>query len=240
MKDQLFQNAVVSAGSFEFDQSVTDVFADMIQRSVPGYQSVIELTGLLGQQFITENSNCYDLGCSLGASLISMIKGASKPAHYYGIDNSLPMIESCNESMRKLLTESQLDSTRILHQAIEQTTIENASLVALNFTLQFIEKQNRESVISNIYQGLNNGGALILSEKIINDDNDNLITPLYEQYKIAKGYSELEVAKKREALVDILVPESIESHRQRLLNSGFKQVFVWFQCFNFSSMLAIK
>jgi len=54
------------------------------------------------------------------------------------------------------------------------------------------------------------------------------------------GYSKLEISQKRAALENVLLPETLEAHRSRLDTIGFDAVDVWFQCFNFASMVAFK
>lgn len=46
----------------------------------------------------------------------------------------------------------------------------DASFIVLNFTLQFIERQARQAIISSLYDALVPGGVLILSEKCREDD----------------------------------------------------------------------
>jgi len=112
----------------------------------------------------------------------------------------------------------------------------------LNFTLQFIPLAERQALIDSIYQGLVPGGVLIVSEKICFDDphHQQLMTELHHNFKKANGYSELEIAQKRTALENVLIPETLQKHKQRFLNAGFNHVDLWFQCFNFASMLALK
>ncbi|NNC54706.1 MAG: carboxy-S-adenosyl-L-methionine synthase CmoA, partial [Pseudomonadales bacterium] len=125
---------------------------------------------------------------------------------------------------------------------INNTEIYDASVVVLNYTLQFVPAEMRSALLSKVYNGMREGGALVLSEKIAlgHRDDDALFTRLHHRFKKANGYSDLEVSQKREALENVLVPESIQQHRERLLGCGFRRVETWFQCFNFASMIAIK
>lgn len=125
---------------------------------------------------------------------------------------------------------------------IQSLTLENASMAVLNFTLQFVPLSQRLSVLEQIYKGLNPGGVLILSEKVVFDDepHNELMIELHHNFKRANGYSDLEIAQKRSALEQVLLPESLATHRSRLRHAGFSSVDVWFQCFNFASLIAIK
>ena len=112
----------------------------------------------------------------------------------------------------------------------------------MNFTLQFIPLVERKDILAKIYNGLNKGGCLILSEKLAfaDIDENEMQIDLHHAFKKSNGYSDLEIAQKRSALENVLIPETKEMHVQRLKETGFIQVFPWFQCFNFSSFIAIK
>lgn len=237
MKDELFKTALVSPGSFQFDEAVAQVFDDMIRRSVPGYESIILLSGLLANRFVKPNTHCYDLGCSLGAGLLAMQQRTATKAVFIGVDNSAPMINKCRQSIAALPPE-QRQLFQLRQEDISDTSISNASLVALNFTLQFIQSRQRGDLLKKIYLGLNPGGALILSEKIAVDSE--LLPSLYEAFKCAQGYDQIEISNKRTALEKVLIPDSLDSHQKQLRQAGFNQPAVWFQCFNFCSILAVK
>jgi tRNA (cmo5U34)-methyltransferase len=125
---------------------------------------------------------------------------------------------------------------------IDAIDITNASIVVLNFTLQFIPLEQRQTIIQSIYDGLLPGGILLLSEKVMFEDepHQQLLTDLYHNFKRNNGYSNLEIAQKRTALEDFLQPETIDTHKQRLKSAGFASADVWFQCLTFASVIAIK
>ncbi len=229
-----------SPSPFRFDEKVAAVFPDMIQRSVPGYGTIIEGIQSLAQKFVKPNTHCYDLGCSLGAASLAMSQGiTSSDCQVIAIDNSEAMVKRC-----RLFVESYHHQTPVDVRCADltQQPIENASMVVLNFTLQFIELEKRQAIINTIYQGLNPGGVMVLSEKILAADNtvNDLLIDLHHDFKRANGYSELEISQKRNALENVLVPETIEAHKQRLQLAGFKHTDIWQQKFNFCSFLAIK
>jgi len=239
-KDQLFANPLAALTAFTFNREVVAVFDDMIKRSVPGYEAIITMIGELAGRYALDNTQCYDLGCSLGAASLAMAQGMKQPrCKIIAVDNSDAMIEHC----KKILAQSSPTvPIELRHEDIAQTKIENASIVVLNFTLQFIPLAERQDLIDSIYQGLVPGGVLIVSEKICFDDphHQQLMTELHHNFKKANGYSELEIAQKRTALENVLIPETLQKHKQRFLNAGFNHVDLWFQCFNFASMLALK
>lgn len=225
---------------FRFDERVAAVFPDMIRRSVPGYSEIISLLGLFAQQYSRPNSNIYDLGCSLGASTLALRERISaKNCQIIAIDNSEAMIEQCEKNLQQLDSNIRVD---LRCADIRDVEISNASVVVLNFTLQFIPMEERELLIAKIYDGLLPGGVLILSEKVAFDSpaEQQQQETLHIAFKQANGYSELEISQKRAALEQVLVPETIATHRQRLQGAGFASSNVWFQCLNFTSIIATK
>ena len=240
-QDKLFADALEKIEKFEFNENVASVFPDMIGRSVPGYKTIVDYGGQLAANFAQSNSNCYDLGCSLGATTKALHHSISERGiRIFAIDNSSAMIERCKEEL-KAYTE---DDTIIIKQSdICDINIENASVVIMNFTLQFVLPEHRDGLIANIFNGLNEGGCLIISEKVLFNSSaglNDLMVKLHHQFKRVQGYSDLEVSQKREAIENVLIPETLEQHFVRLREVGFKPITPWFQCFNFYSILAIK
>jgi tRNA (cmo5U34)-methyltransferase len=238
--DNLYANPLPQVAAFAFDESVVSVFPDMIKRSVPGYATIINMIGNLAERYAQADSYCYDLGCSLGAATLAMrhrIQAAN--CSIIGVDNSPAMIARCEQVIAA--DSAEVDVTLQCADLLDQP-IENASVVVLNFTLQFIAIEKRAEILQKIYRGLRPGGVLILSEKLAFDDEQHqaLMIELHHNFKRANGYSDLEIAQKRSAIENVLIPETLSIHRQRLKDAGFASVDVWFQCFNFASMIAIK
>ncbi len=246
--DRLYADPLAQVSQFAFDQAVVEVFPDMIKRSVPGYATIINMIGDLAERYVQPASQCYDLGCSLGAATLAMRRRIRVPqVRIVAVDNSPAMIERCQQHLatKRLASnpEPEMEVDVELRCAdIQSLTLENASMAVLNFTLQFVPLSQRLSVLEQIYKGLNPGGVLILSEKVVFDDepHNELMIELHHNFKRANGYSDLEIAQKRSALEQVLLPESLATHRSRLRHAGFSSVDVWFQCFNFASLIAIK
>ena len=237
MRDEIYKDKM-DISRFTFDQKVVDVFDDMVLRSVPGYKQMIELIGLAGRKYPVINSNVYDLGCSTGAVTLSIASNLkSESIKIFSVDNSPEMINQCQRNLSNIGTNIQY-----VCDDIANIEFENASLIILNLTLQFIEPKNRLSLIKKMFNSLLPGGALIVSEKIIhknNKTNKDLIN-LHELFKKENGYSETEIAQKRKAIEEVLIPESIEQHLERLKCAGFKRPLIQMQCINFASFLAVK
>ena len=240
-RDSLFAELRSDKTLFSFNDSVVDVFPDMIQRSVPGYSTVVRMTGVLAEQYAQPSTCIYDIGCSLGESIRSaeraLVDRASLQSDYrlIGIDNSAAMIRRAQE---------QAESTSRI-EWIEADALEMSfapcSVVILNFTLQFIPIEQRLRLLESIRSAMVPGGLLILSEKLTMADPamDSLMIDLHHDFKRSQGYSDLEIAQKRDAIENVLIPETAQSHSDRLSEAGFSRSSVWFQCLNFASFIAI-
>ncbi len=239
-EDTLFSAPLEEIQRFAFNKAVVDVFPDMIKRSVPGYTTIIGMIGDFARRYNQNATRCYDLGCSLGAATLSIRHNiTAENCAIVAVDNSQAMINQAEKLIRR---DNSSAPVSLICDDINTIEIKNASLVVLNFTLQFIPVTARERLIEKIYNGLVPGGVLILSEKVAFEDksHNQLMIDLYHDFKRANGYSDLEIAQKRESLENVLIPETLASHKNRLKKVGFTDADVWFQCFNFASMIAQK
>lgn len=239
-KDRIYANKQDKVDKFVFDQNVAGVFQDMIERSVPGYTALNQLLPIVANQFIQENSNVYDLGCSLGEASIAIAKTALyQNIKIHAVDNSIAMIEQLENNLKALKLNIPI---KLLHKDVVNTVVENSSFVVLNYTLQFIDRSKRDILIKNIQSGLVDRGALLISEKIRYEDEqeDQIMQQLHENYKRQNDYSEMEISQKREALEDVLVRDTHDQHVKRLKNAGFSKVSILTKYLNFVSYLAVK
>jgi len=239
-EDAIYAQPQDNIVDFEFNETVVRVFPDMIRRSVPGYSTMITMIGLLAEQYAQPGSHLYDLGCSLGASTLAMRRRVPHhDCHIIAVDNSEAMVEHCRDNIAEDISPITAD---VVCGDIRKLTFENASVVVLNFTLQFLPPADRLQLLQNIHQGLRPGGVLLLSEKITFEDSreKQLQDELHLSFKRANGYSEMEISQKRTALENVLIPETLQQHQKRLKDAGFSHSQQWFQCFNFVSLLAIK
>ncbi len=224
--------------NFTFDAKVADVFDDMVRRSVPGYQSMIEMIGLSVKTYGQDNTNYYDLGASTGATSTALsVNNTNSNNTIIAVDNSRDMVKKCQKNLS-----SQIGNFEIICTDIEDVLIDNASIVVLNLTLQFIEPEQRQRLINKVYNGLTTGGVLIVSEKIHFDDKQKQkeITNLHINFKRANGYSDLEIAAKRQSIENVLITDNKKTHLHRFKLAGFKNSICHFQCLNFASFLAVK
>jgi len=239
-KDQIFEDPLYNIVDFDFDDKVANVFEDMLKRSIPGYSAIISTVGMLTKLYAQPNSNYYDLGSSLGASALAMRRNIEHSnCRVIAIDSSEAMVNRSKDIIGMDNSPIPID---IYCDDIRNFKIENAAVVVLNYTLQFISPKNRDRIIQNIFDGMNKGGILILSEKIVfeNKELNERQIERFHNFKRLNGYSDLEISKKKDALENVLIPDSIETHKKRLFNAGFRIADVWHQAFNFISMVAEK
>jgi len=239
-KDRIYAEPLEAIGDFRFDRQVARVFPDMIRRSVPGYATVINMTGVLAAEYAQPHSRCYDLGCSLGASSLALQRGITAPGcRIIAVDNSPEMLE---QARQELPTGEPRTPIELVCADILELEIRAASLVVLNFTLQFIVPEHRLALLQAIHRGLRPGGILVVSEKIRFPDPEQELQQnrMHHAFKRANGYNDLEISQKRSALEHVLIPETLERHRQRLSEAGFRRADLWFQCFNFVSLIVYR
>ena len=239
-KDQIYVRQEATAGSFEFNTAVADVFPDMLQRSIPGYDASLHAIGRLAARYVQPDTNCYDLGCSLGAATLAMRRNiAAQRCSIIAVDTAPAMTERC----RTLLAED--DSATncvVLDDDARSIAIQNASMVVMNYTLQFLPVSARLDMIRKVHTGMNDGGIFVLSEKVADKDPEieALLVELHHDFKRANAYSELEISRKRSALENVLVPETTDVHLQRIADAGFRHAGIWLRHFNFVSIVAIR
>lgn len=237
-KDAIYATRLERVGDFVFDDQVAQVFPDMISRSVPGYASILAMTGLLAAEHADSGSHLYDLGCSLGASTLAMQTALTgRDCRLVAVDNAPAMLERAQQACAAVAGAP----IEFLCSDIRDVPIENAAVVVLNFTLQFVPPDDRLALLARIRSGMRPKGVLILSEKIqgATAEEDQLLVEMHHAFKRANGYSALEISQKRAALENVLLPETLATHQQRLREAGFSQVQLWFQCFNFVSLVAL-
>ena len=239
-KDEIYRESTAPAAPFEFSERVVRVFPDMIERSVPGYRLLLELTPVLVKRAVRPDTRIYDLGASLGAATLAARRAVHEPGvTITAVDNAPEMVARC----RQVIAE---DNSRVPVEVVEadiqDIEIENASVVLVYFTLQFLALKARDELIAKIADGMVPGGVLIMAEKLDFEPeaDQRWMDNHHHDFKRAQGYSDLEIARKRQALENVLVPETRQAHHERLQTAGFSETHDWFQCFNFTCIAAFK
>jgi tRNA (cmo5U34)-methyltransferase len=225
---------------FKFDESVADVFDDMVSRSVPMYGEMQKMLAQLGAQYVQEDSTVYDLGCATGTTLVNLARHIPGSVRLVGIDLAAPMLEEARRKCAKygLAERCELRSMDLN----EPLDLKDASLVIMAWTLQFVRPLRRDALIRSIYDGMRPKGILLIAEKVLVADPalNRLYIDFYLNYKRSQGYSELEISKKREALENVMIPYRVEENVELLQRNGFPVVDTFFRWYNWAGFLAIK
>ncbi|MGL2737289.1 carboxy-S-adenosyl-L-methionine synthase CmoA [Helicobacter pylori] len=246
MKDTLFNESLNKR--FCFDEKVAHVFDDMLERSIPYYHEMLNLGAYFIAQNLKENVYpkslpkplpkplIYDLGCSTGNFFIALNQQIQQDIELVGIDNSMPMLKKAQEKLK--------DFNNVRFECMDFLEVEfrEASAFSLLFVLQFVRPMQREVLLKKIYNSLALNGVLLVGEKIMSEDRilDKQMIELYYLYKQNQGYSHNEIAFKREALENVLVPYSLKENIALLESVGFKHVEALFKWVNFTLLAARK
>lgn len=239
-KDALFNQKKKLVPDFDFGKETVRVFDDMLDRSVPFYHEIQRMMGELAADFSVPGTRLYDLGCSTGNTFIFIDKMVSEDVTFVGIDDSEEMLKKAEEKLKQSGFSRKYELLPLdLNKGVP---IMDASVVIMNLTLQFIRPLFRRKVIQDVSDGLNQGGCLILLEKVLSPNStiNRMFIKYYYELKKRNGYSELEIAQKREALENVLIPYHLEENRELLLANGFKFCDVFFKWYNFCGILALK
>jgi tRNA (cmo5U34)-methyltransferase len=234
-KDKIFNKAIVK--QFEFDEEVASVFDDMLNRSVPFYDEMLDLTISFALKYLKTNDTVYDLGCSTASTLIKLAQKSDIELKLIGIDNSEAMLKQATTK-----TKAYGLNINLINDDIFNVVLNPSNVIISNYTLQFIRPLQREKLVKKIYDSLNNGGVFIFSEKVINEDKtlNKLMIDKYYEFKKTNGYSDFEISTKREALENVLIPYSYDENKKMCLDIGFKSFDCLFKWVNFATFIAIK
>jgi len=239
-KDNIYSDKIEEVKDFIFDAKVVEVFDDMVSRSVPLYEEVNQATRELALRFVQPHSAIYDLGCSTGKFFLETIPLIEdKSIRFVGIDNSADMLKKCEA---KLAAVGLHERVTLLEQRLALSDYQNASVVVMNYTLQFLPIEERPQLLSRIYAGMNEGAVLIMSEKVCHrhPQLQETLSDLHHGFKKSHGYSDIEIAQKRDALEDVLIPVTTQGNVDWLESAGFSHIEIFFKWVNFASFIAVK
>jgi len=225
---------------FAFNDRVAEVFDDMLDRSIPYYRTVIEGMAQLLTCRLVPGSTLYDLGCSTGTTLLELSRRLpAQDFHFCGIDNAPAMLAKARSKSAMYGKSAVLEFRQ---DDITCCPLPSAGGIVCNYTLQFLRPLTRQPFVQRLFQTLPPGGVLILSEKTISHASrlNRDFIDIYHRFKKQQGYSELEIAAKREALENVLIPFSLQENLTLLKEAGFDEVEVFFKWFNFTALIALK
>jgi tRNA (cmo5U34)-methyltransferase len=240
--DRLFAEKRARNEDFAFNKDTAAVFDDMLDRSVPFYAEIQRMLGELAADFAVDGTSIYDLGCSTANTFLSVgaFLRSDSNVRFVGLDSSEDMLGKADQKLAA--TRFPWPYTLTLQDLNDGLLMENASVALMVLTLQFVRPLNREALISSVYRGLNHNGCILLVEKVLGEHStfNRLFINHYYEMKRRKGYSDLEIAQKREALENVLIPYRLEENKRLLRHVGFQHVDVFFKWYNFCGIIGIK
>lgn len=228
------------ATDFAFNNETAKVFDDMVGRSVPFYGELQRMTAEMARDFAQPGTTLYDLGCATGTTFALLDPVVDPSVNFVGIDNSDEMLDKARAKMKAASERRNIEfRCADIHG---MGPLSNASFVVMILTLQFVRPLHRERVVKAVFDGMNERGGFILIEKLTAQDSgiNRLFIDYYHGMKRRQGYSDLEIAQKREALENVLIPYRIEENMDLLRNAGFRSVETFFRWYNFCGILATK
>lgn len=239
-KDKIYSRKKVQYSDFNFGKKTAAVFDDMLDRSVPFYREIQRMIGEIANEFARNNTNVYDLGCSTGTTMLTLARGVKKNIRLVGVDYSEAMLDKCRDNFKKFKIKKKY--TLECRDLNNNYAIKNASVVVLNLTLQFIRPVQRDILIQHIYQGMVKNGCLIIVEKVLGNDSifNRVFIKFYYEMKKRNGYTQLEIAQKREELENVLIPYRMTENEHLLQRNGFRYMDIFYKWYNFYGMVAIK
>ncbi|MDJ0782440.1 MAG: carboxy-S-adenosyl-L-methionine synthase CmoA [Desulfosarcinaceae bacterium] len=239
-KDTLYRERRAEIAPFAFTAEVAAVFDDMLERSIPGYRELIRRQAQICRRYLRPHSCLYDLGCSHGNLGMRLLDAPPElPFRIRAVDNAPAMLARFRRRLRQHPQAARVD---LICADLLDVAIRQSSVVVINFTLQFLPQAARDHLLERVYEGLLPGGILLFSEKIVHPDQAmaELQIDFYHRFKAENGYSQLEISQKREALEEVLRPDTVTAHEARLARAGFRRWDTWYKWFNFTSWLAFK
>ncbi|HTS47191.1 MAG TPA: carboxy-S-adenosyl-L-methionine synthase CmoA [Bryobacteraceae bacterium] len=242
-KDEIYLRPEKRARDFEFDADVAEVFDDMLERSIPFYLEQQAMIKTMCRQLWVPGTNLYDLGCSTATTLIGLCLDLPPSAKLIGYDNSLPMLERARRNVAANQLQERIELRHAdLNGQLANLKLSNAGVITMCWTLQFVRPLGRDNLIRWIYDALVDDGVLIVTEKILtnNGNMNRLFIDYYYEFKRRNGYSDTEIARKREALENVLIPYRLEENVDLFRRNGFEMVETFFQWFNFAGFLCVK
>ena len=242
-RDQVFQEGTARASDFVFNTAVAEVFDDMITRSVPFYLEQQSMIKEIAKKFWIPGTNIYDLGCSTATTLINLCGEMKNTPYFIGYDNSIPMLERAKQKINEKGFENRIELRYgDLNGDLSNLSLENASIVTMSWTLQFVRPLGRDNLIRQIYKGLVEGGVLVVTEKVLTNNThmNRFFIDFYYDFKKRNGYTENEILRKRESLENVLIPYRIDENLTLFRLNGFEIVETFFQWYNFAGFLCVK
>lgn len=237
---------VIPEGKWEFDSEVTDAFDDMLERSIPEYETMRRAVFEVGTRYVRPKTSIVDLGCSRGEALYPFVRKFGAHNRYVGCEVSQPMLEAARQRFVGWEAATTWDSRSLVD--IREVDLrreypgERSSLTLSVLTLQFTPIEYRQQIVRRVHESLVEGGAFVLVEKVMGASAgiDDTFVDAYLNLKRENGYTEEQIQRKRLALEGVLVPVTARWNEELLRGAGFSEVDCFWRWMNFAGWVAVK
>lgn len=197
---------------WQFDERISSIYEDHVNKHIPNYKTVIDLTLEIANDKLDKNANICDFGSANGITLEKFYNNGFR--NLYGVENSVHMREKCRDDIFKI------------YETIPDIKFD---LIVSNWALHF--NKNKTELLQSFYENLNDDCYLILSEKV---SINSYSTQKYYQWKQDQNVSMDEIIKKRESLKDAMFINDAFWYLKVLSEIGFKEIEIInsYWCFN--------
>lgn len=226
--------------SWSFGGDTPRNFEDHVSKSVPFYAEGHEIVLSLSDYFVKENSVCYELGCSTGALTRRLAQRHRPSVQWVGIDVEANMIDQAWQYLN--VKTPGVRNVEYVVGDILTYDYQSSDLIVAYYTVQFIPPRVRQELLRRVYESLNWGGAFLLFEKVRGPDArfQDLVSGLYVDYKLDKGYAPEEIIAKSKSLKGVLEPFSTAGNTDMLKRAGFVDIMTIFKHVCFEGFFCIK
>jgi tRNA (cmo5U34)-methyltransferase len=232
------ENIKAQNASWTFTKDVVEAFNEHVRRSVPMYEAGHDIVCKLSDYFVKQDSICYEIGTSVGELLLKLADHHKnkKNVKWIGIDIEKDMVVKARQNVKGIKNIS-LEVADVTYYEFEK-----ADLIVCYYTIQFTLPKFRQQIFDKIYKALNWGGAFVLFEKVRGPDArfQDIMTTLYNDYKLEQAYSPAEIIAKTRSLKGVLEPFSTQANLDLLKRAGFVDMMTVMKYLCFEGFLAIK
>jgi len=235
-KNSVGDNIDSSNADWKFSGEMVKDFEEHVQKSVPLYNEGHDIILKISDYFVKDDSICYEIGTSTGILSYKLAQRfIDRDAKFIGLDIEEDMVCSAKDRYK-------MDSLDFIYADVLEYDFKPSDFVTSYYVVQFIRPSHRQLLIDKIYQSLNWGGAFLYFEKVRAPDArfQDIMTGVYNEYKLEQGYSPEEIIQKSRSLKGVLEPFSTQGNIDMLKRAGFVDIMSVAKFGPFEGILAIK
>jgi len=229
-------NITTKNAGWKFSGDMVKDFEEHVKKSVPLYNEGHDIILKISDYFVKDDSICYEIGTSTGVLSYKLAQRFSdRDAKFIGLDIEEDMINIAKQRY-------QMDNLDFVCADILEYDFKPSDFITSYYVVQFIRPSHRQLLIDKIYNSLNWGGAFLYFEKVRAPDArfQDIMTGVYNEYKLEQGYSAEEIIQKSRSLKGVLEPFSTQGNIDMLKRAGFVDIMSVAKFGPFEGILAIK